>query len=143
MSTVLYSGFRRAATLQEVPLVLTRKPRPLRAFHTQVGLNKFDVQPLAIGGGHDDEAFDKLYSACASAVGGKVTLDVVFLRADNELTKNLFAENKGPVKYGGGYGPSMTRTLKAKPAEIGLKMEARPKEVKEVNSKTRGEIVWF
>lgn len=145
MSTVLYSGFSLAATLKEVPLILSGNPLPPQAFHTQIGPNNFDVQPLAvaIGGGYDDEAFDKLYSACVSAVGGKEMLGVVFLRADNELTEKLFAKGKGPVKYGDGYGASMMRRLKAKLAEIGLNIEARPEEIKEVSSKTTGEIVWF
>lgn len=145
MTTVLYSGFRLPSTLQEVPLILSGNPPPPQAFHTQVGPNKFDVQPLAvaIGGGYDDGAFEKLYSACISTVGGKERLGVVFLRADNELTEKLFAEGKGPVKYGDGYGTSMMRRLKAKLAEIGLKTDARLEEIKDVSSKMTGEIVWF
>lgn len=114
-TTNLYSGFRLPATLQEVPLILSGNPWPLQAFHTQIGPNKLVVQPLAvaIGGGYD-KTLEKLCSACVSTVRGKVRLDMIFLRAEKELTEKMFAEEKGPVKYGNGYGASMMRRLKPK-----------------------------
>ena len=109
--------------IDELPSLLAGKATDTSSLHTQIGSNDFSRRPVAIviGGGYDDESYDKLLDACGKACGGsRKEIGTVFLRADNNLTDRLVAEGKGPAKKTPEYSAAITKRLKDKLAELGI-----------------------
>lgn len=134
---VVYAAFSLPETFEELPQILAGKAPEAASLHTQVASNSFERHPVAIivGGGYDDEAYNKLRDLSIKACGSKAALGLAFFRADNALTDKLFAEGKGPEKRKEGYPQAITKRLKAKMAEVGVADGLKPED--------GGELFWY
>lgn len=121
---MIYAGFDLDTTRSELPRLFIGDTSLVRqSLHTQIGTNDFQaVSPvaIAIGGGYDDDAFQKLHKAIVEAfeTAGKPMFKYAYFRADNEITDRLYAEGRGPQKRTPEYPAAIVGRLKAKLKEV-------------------------